>query len=67
MTPTDLRTWRLRAGLTQLELAAALGIASLTLSRWERGAQTIPPYLELALKGIGIEQWLEQHALPSHS
>ena len=35
-----MRTARRRAGLTQKELAEELGVESITVSRWERGATT---------------------------
>ena len=35
-----LRTARRSAGLTQKRLAAALGVESITVSRWERGVTT---------------------------
>jgi transcriptional regulator with XRE-family HTH domain len=35
-----LRTARLSVGLTQKQLAQALGVESITVSRWERGATT---------------------------
>jgi transcriptional regulator with XRE-family HTH domain len=35
-----LRAARRGAGLTQKQLAEALGVASLTVSRWERGVST---------------------------
>lgn len=43
-----LRTARLSVGLTQKQLANALGVESITVSRWERGATT-PSLLRLRL------------------
>lgn len=45
-----LRAARRRAGLTQKQLAEALGVASLTVSRWERGVSTpsIPRLRQIA-------------------
>ncbi len=37
----ELRARRRALGLTQAELAAALGIAANTIARWERGARQI--------------------------
>jgi transcriptional regulator with XRE-family HTH domain len=37
MTPDDVATIRALAGLTQEELAARLGVARLTVIRWESG------------------------------
>lgn len=57
MTPSDLRTWRETAGLSQSGLAALLGIRQNTVSRWELGNRSIPPYLWFAL------QWIQYHVL----
>jgi putative transcriptional regulator len=35
--PRMIRTWRQRAGLTQENLAHALGVTFSTVSRWENG------------------------------
>ena len=37
MTPTELRERRIQLRMTQLELAAALGVTRNTVARWERG------------------------------
>ena len=37
MTGTDLRRLRRRLGLTQVQLAARVGVTENTLARWERG------------------------------
>ncbi len=50
MTPSELKKWRKKNGYSQAGLADVLGIASLTVARWEWGARAkIPPYLHLAL------------------
>ena len=57
MTPADLRAYRLDVlHLTQVQLAALLGVQSLSISRWERGASPIPAWLHYALYAIAIEQ-----------
>lgn len=53
MTPLELQTWREKHGLLQEQLAAMLGVHVQTVSKWERDIQKIPPYLKLALKGLG--------------
>lgn len=35
--------------LSQAELAAQLEVDVMTVSRWERGVRSIPPFLRLAL------------------
>ena len=42
MTNSELKALRTRLGLTQRELARAIGVASNTLARWERGELGIP-------------------------
>ena len=48
----NLKAWRRQHDCTQLELAALLGVDVGTVSRWERGTQGIPPYLDLALQRL---------------
>ncbi len=47
-------------GLKQTELAAKLGVAPETISRWERGEYHMEPWLTLALKGL-VSDGLEEH------
>jgi len=39
LTPEQIREHRLKANMTQQELAAALGVSEATVDRWERGGQ----------------------------
>ncbi len=50
MTPAELKAWREHSGLSQTQLANALSIDVMTVSRWERGVRGIPPFLHLALE-----------------
>jgi DNA-binding transcriptional regulator YiaG len=50
MTPQDLKKWRAQNGYSQSQLAEVLGVAVMTISRWERGAREIPSFLHLALE-----------------
>jgi transcriptional regulator with XRE-family HTH domain len=52
MTPEELVAWRKERKITQGELARLLGVDMITISRWERGVQTISPLLPLALEGL---------------
>jgi transcriptional regulator with XRE-family HTH domain len=52
MTPKELKAWRKKSGYSQGKLAKALGVASLSVSRWERGVREIPSFLHLALAGL---------------
>ncbi|MCK5506291.1 MAG: helix-turn-helix transcriptional regulator, partial [Thermodesulfovibrionia bacterium] len=48
----ELKKWRQNNGYSQSDLAKALGVITMTISRWERGTREIPPYLHLALKSL---------------
>jgi transcriptional regulator with XRE-family HTH domain len=54
MTPDTLREWRDQHGWSQTQLAEAIGVASMTISRWERGDMEIrhPTMLRLALERL---------------
>jgi transcriptional regulator with XRE-family HTH domain len=49
MTNTELRRLRRQLRLTQHELAEALGVRMMTVSRWETGLNPIPPLAVTAL------------------
>jgi len=55
MTVRELRDWRTAQGMSQGELATALGVSRNTVGRWELGERAIPPFLELALASIAGE------------
>jgi DNA-binding transcriptional regulator YiaG len=59
----DLRAWRRSHGLTLKQLAGVLGVYWITVQRWETGAQAIPPYLHLALKGLESN---DPDSIPAH-
>jgi transcriptional regulator with XRE-family HTH domain len=50
MKSHELKKWRLRNNYSQTDLARALGVSNITISRWERQEREIPPFLHLALK-----------------
>jgi len=52
MTGQDLKNWRKRWGITQIELARLLGTYQETISRWEREKRGIPSHLSLALEAL---------------
>jgi DNA-binding transcriptional regulator YiaG len=39
MTPSELKHRRTQLGMTQVQLAAALGVTSIAVSYWERGTR----------------------------
>lgn len=49
MTAEEVKAWRERMGWSQEQLADALGVHAMTVSKWERGEQDHAPYLSLAL------------------
>jgi len=52
MKAHELQKWRMDNGYSQSNLAKALGVITLTVSRWEREDREIPPFLHLALKSL---------------
>ncbi len=52
MDADELREKRKALEMTQAQLAEALGVNIMTISRWERGLRSIPPHLPLALEAI---------------
>jgi transcriptional regulator with XRE-family HTH domain len=52
MNNEELKQRREALGLTQEQLAEIFGVDIMTISRWERGARSIPPHLTLALDAI---------------
>lgn len=49
MTGKEVKKAREKMGLSQRKLAEALGVATMTVSRWERDFQAPPKHVELAL------------------
>jgi transcriptional regulator with XRE-family HTH domain len=52
MEGKELRNWREKYNLTQLELAEHLHVKRETVTRWEIEMRKIPPFLFLALEAI---------------
>jgi DNA-binding transcriptional regulator YiaG len=50
MKPDELKRFRERFRLTQMELAAILDVKQSTIWRWESGAVTIPRTVEFAVR-----------------
>lgn len=65
MNPATFRSQRERLGLSQVELAALLGIANTTVSRYELGKIEIPPPTALAMRLLSrtaIREYLESES-----
>lgn len=56
MNGDELKTRREALEMTQEQLANALSVHVMTVSRWERGERAIPPHLPLALKTVEAER-----------
>ncbi len=52
MTGSELKKWREDWGLTQVRLAALLGIKGNTISMWENERRRIPPRSERAIRHL---------------
>ncbi len=52
MNGDELKLWRKKCGITQVELAKMLGTYQVTIARWETGARKIPFLLPLAIEAL---------------
>jgi len=55
MKPSQLVKWRTDHGFTQKSLAEKLGVAEVTVFRWEKAMRAIPSFLRLALERIELQ------------
>ena len=53
-TPTEIRAWRERLGMTQQACADAVGVELSTWNRWELDKAPAPPMLRYAMAWIGL-------------
>lgn len=56
MTPAELKLRRAALGMSQSQLATALGITEKRYQVWEVGRNAIPPFLHLALDALAARQ-----------
>jgi len=61
MTSKELKLWRKKWEITQVELARMLGTYQVTIARWETGARKIPFLLPLALEALENHLKEEKH------
>lgn len=52
MTGSELRSERKALGLTQRQIAKALGVSLTAVAYWERGERPMPPWMPLAIEGL---------------
>lgn len=52
MDGNELKLWRKKWGITQVELARRFGTHQVSIARWETGARKIPFLLPLALEAL---------------
>ena len=52
MEGKELKNWRRKHNLTQLQLAHYLHVERVTVARWEVAIRAIPPFLFLALEAL---------------
>lgn len=64
--PLGLHQARVARGLTQAELAEAMGVDQATVSRWERGTQMPEPNLQLRLREFLFRGRAIQDAMVRH-
>jgi DNA-binding transcriptional regulator YiaG len=62
MTPRELVAARKRLGLTQTQLAIAVGVSLPTISNWERGVHRIPPPAAKL-----IAEWARRGTIPARN
>ncbi len=55
MIPNNLKAWRMENGYSQSQLAKVLGVAPMTVNRWETGLRQIPSFLHLALECLKMK------------
>ena len=61
MNCKDLIKWRSSNNYSQSQLARALGVDTMTVSRWERGVRKkIPSFLHLALECLEMKGGVEK-------
>lgn len=52
----EVRRWRKWLGMSQQDLAAALGVHPITVSKWEQNKATPPPMIGLALEMLDVRR-----------
>lgn len=63
MSPPSLRKLRQRLGLTQQELARRLGVARVSVTRWENGTRKPSKVIELAIRSVEARDTRSWHRL----
>ena len=66
MTPTDLRAWRKRLGITRAVAAGLLGMSARGLAHYEDGDRPIPRVVDLACEAVEKRQEAYEAANARH-
>ena len=61
MKPAELKEMREEMGLTQGQLAEALGVHRESVNRWENEARRIPSMLQLAMERLRTKKEKKPH------
>jgi DNA-binding transcriptional regulator YiaG len=56
MQAEQLKEWRARLGLTQVEAARELRVSVGALTKWEQGHRRVPAWLEVAMRGVEADE-----------
>jgi len=62
LTPHEIKAARAVLNVSQVGLAALLGVTNVAVAQWETAKRSPPPYLRLALAALinGLEPWSAQ-------
>ena len=61
MTPEEFRELRKQMGMSQEDVAGALGVRGVTVCRWEKGTAPIAKAIVLAMRYIEIQHKMKQN------
>ncbi len=61
MKPEHFKKWREEIGYSQGHLSRLLRVHRRTISAWEHGRQSIPPYMHLALAELRRQWYVINH------
>ncbi len=56
MTPSEIKSYRVKARLTQRQAASVIGVSTNTWARWERGVSKPSYFHELCIGRVGMKE-----------